>query len=64
MDEEPEKSHQEEHPQAGDGEAMPAEQRAALQKGQGGMDEVEAEVGEGILDHAEHSDAPGPHGTS
>lgn len=47
MDEEPEKSHQEEHPQAGDGEAMPAEQRAALQKGQGGMDEEEAGVGEG-----------------
>ena len=63
MDREPE-TNQEEHPQEGDGAGMPAEQRAALQKGGGGMGEEEGEVGEGILDHAEHSEAPGPHGTS
>lgn len=40
------------------------EQRAALQTGGKGMDEEQAETGEGILDHAEHSDAPGPFGTS
>jgi hypothetical protein len=40
------------------------EQRAALQTGGGKLDEQQSEVGEGVLDHAEHSDAPGPFGTS
>ena len=40
------------------------EQRAALQAPGEDMDEEQAETGEGVLDHAEHSDAPGPFGTS
>ena len=47
-------------------ETQPAndEQRAALQAEGSGMDEEQSETGEGILDHPEHSDAPGPFGTS
>lgn len=47
-------------------ESVPAneEQRAALQTPGSGQDEEQAETGQGILDHAEHSDAPGPFGTS
>lgn len=40
------------------------EQRAALQTPGEDLDEEQAETGEGILDHAEHSEAPGPFGTS
>jgi hypothetical protein len=46
-----------------DSEPVDRIQGAALQKLGSGQDEQEAETGEGVLDHAEHSDAPGPHGT-
>jgi hypothetical protein len=46
-----------------DSEPVDRIQGAALQKLGSGQDEEQAETGEGILDHAEHSEAPGPHGT-
>ena len=47
-----------------DGEAVNEKQRAALQAEGRDLGEEEEETGEGILDHREHSDAPGPFGTA
>lgn len=54
-----------EHDQEGSEDGSGNEEQSAARHTEGSdLDEEQEETGEGILDHPEHSDAPGPFGTS